>query len=447
MPQLRPLSRANTAVLAVLLTALARPALAGEIALSVEEHELENGLRVLIHEDHDIPNVALYVTWKVGARNERTGITGLAHFFEHMMFTGGAEYGKSFDPVMEAAGGSNNAWTSSDVTTYSDWFPRSALPLVLDMEADRMSGMVFDPEVVESERGVVASERRLSMEEPTEVMYEQLWATAYTAHPYQWSVLGFMVDIENWKQSDLEEFFAANYAPNNATLVVVGDVEPARVIELVREKMGAIARRPERRPVHTQEPPQLGERRVVVENPEAALPQVMVGWHMVATADPRFAVFEVIEALLLRGESSRLHRLLVEEQKLCLSVSGGWAGHQFDPSLFTVEIVLRDGKATAEAEALLYGELAELAAEGPGERELRKVKNQLRAAFVRRMRTLDGKADLLSETDTFFGGWQNLGARVERIEAVTAGDVKAALVEFFTQRNRSVCTLVAGGAK
>lgn len=420
---------------------LAAPRLTAAPMLAVEEKTLANGLRVLVHVDRDIPNVALYTAWRVGSRNERTGITGLAHFFEHMMFTGGAKFGKKFDTTMEAAGGANNAYTTHDQTVYQDWFPSRELPLVLEMEADRMRGMVLVPETVESERGVVASERRLNMEEPEEALREHLWATAFMAHPYHWSVLGWMSDIENWKQSDLEEFFRVNYAPENATMVLAGDVEPAAVFAQVEALMGDIPRGPGRPPVHTVEPPQTGERRVRVAHPGATLSQVMAAWHVPETPHQDFAVLEVLERMLLGGESSRLYRLLVEEKKVALSVGGGWQGHQFDPSLFTVEVKLRDGVAPGAAEELVYQQLAALGATGPGDRELRKVKNGLRADLVRRMKTIDGKASLLAETDAFFGGWTRLGERLERIQAVTAQDVKRVLGAYFTATNRTVSTL------
>ncbi len=429
--------------LALALGAGARSAVAEErLEVPVAERRLGNGLRVLVHEDRSIPNVAVYVWWRVGSRNERTGVTGLAHFFEHMMFTGGARFGGEFDPRMEAAGGSNNAFTTNDVTVYQDWLPVSALPLVLDMEADRMGGMVFRPEVVESERGVVASEWRLNMEEPAERMRVQLHAAAYVAHPYQWPVLGWMEDIRNWKLADLEEFFRVNYAPNNATIVIAGAVDAEDVFAEVDRRMGAIPRQPERPPVHTQEPPQEGERRVVVLDAEAGLPQVMAAWHIPATDHADFPAIEVVEALLLHGDSSRLHQLMVEREAVCLGVAGGWQGHQFDPSLFTVELVMRDGESTSRGEELVYDELARLAAGGPAPRELEKVKNQLRAQFVRRLKTIDGKAELIGESETFFGGWRNLAARLERIEAVSADDVKRVLAAYFGARNRTVCTLV-----
>lgn len=409
--------------------------------LPVVERELDNGLKVLVLEDRSIPNVALYVGWRVGSRNEVPGITGLAHFFEHMMFSGGARYGGHFDPIMEAAGGSNNAYTTNDVTVYQDWMPAAQLPLALDMEADRMRGMRFDPALVETERGVVASERRLSMEEPTEVMREQLWAAAYTAHPYQWSVLGHMVDIENWRQEDLERFFATHYAPNNAVLVIVGDVDPAKAFELVQEKMGSIPRGPERRPIHTQEPEQKGERRVVVEDPNAHLRQVMAAWHIGRTGDQDFPAIEVIERLLLVGESSRLYQALVEQAAVCLDVGGGFQGYQFDPSLFSVELTMREGVPPEQGEALLYAQLDKLAAEGPSERELEKAKNGLVSSVVRSMKTINGKASLLADVELFFGGWRKLPELMTAVQAVTADDVKRVAAATFGRRNRTVVTL------
>lgn len=435
--------------LAALLLALASAAAtAGELALElpVVERTLDNGLEVLVLPDHDVPSAVVYVNWRVGSRNERPGITGVAHFFEHMMFMGGERFGDRFDPLMEAAGGSNNAYTTRDVTVYQDWFPAVRLPLVLEMEADRMRRMVFTPSVVESERGVVASERRLYMEEPRERLSEQLWATAFTAHPYQWDVLGWMVDIQNWRTSDLEEFFRRHYSPDNAVLVIVGDVEPEPAFELVGRLMGDLPRGPERREIHTQEPEQEGERRVVVESATAELGRIQMAWHVGATSDPTFPTLDVVEKLLLVGESSRLYRRLVDQDRSCLSVSGGWQGLQFDPSLFTIEVELRAGADGSEVEAAIVEELRRLEREGPDDRELRKVKNQITAALVRRMATIDGKAELISETHLFFGGWRNLGRRVEALEEVTADGVKALLAKRFRPRNRTVATLRLLGA-
>ena len=428
---------------ALALVALARPALSGALDLPVQERVLENGLKVLVLEDQRIPNAVVYIGWKVGSRNERPGITGLAHFFEHMMFSGGPKFGAGrFDPVMEANGGASNAFTSRDVTVYQDWFPAARLPLMLDMEADRIGGMRLLPDLVEAERGVVMSERRLNMEDPTEVMREHLWATAFMAHPYQWDVLGWMVDIERWRVEDLEQFFHTHYTPQNAVLVVAGAIEPARAFALVEEKLGKIPRGPERRPIHTQEPPQRGERRVTVEDAHANLPQVMAAWHIPASAHPDFAALDVLEQVLLQGESSRLYRKLVDEAQVCLEVGGGWQWLTLDPGLFAVELVLREGGSTARAEELLYAELTKLGQEGPAARELEKAKNHVLAGLLRRLRTIDGKADLLLETELFFGGWRELAGRLQRVEAVSAEDLKRVVKQYLAPRNRTVCTLV-----
>jgi zinc protease len=431
---------------AALLAAAAVPAAAADLELPAAERTFGNGLKVIVLEDRSIPNVAMYVWWRVGARNERTGITGLAHYFEHMMFMGGAKYGARFDALMEAAGGSNNAYTSHDVTVYQDWVPASALPLVLDMERDRMSGMVFDPAKVKSERDVVTNEYLLGIKDPRERLAVQMRAAAYTAHPYQWDVIGWYEDIRSWTQSDLEEFYGTNYAPNNATVVIVGAVDPEETFRRAEAAFGGIPRKPDRRPVGSAEPEQKGERRVVVEAPDARTPQVLAAWHIGSTSDPDFPVHEVIEDLLLEGRASRLHRVLVEDEQLCLDVSGGWQGHQFDPSLFTVELTLRDGVAPEKAEARVHEEIARLVREGPGERELRRVQNRIRAEFVRRLETIDGKAALLGETETFFGGWRNVSLRVERVGAVTAEDVKRVAARTFRAQNRTVATLVVAGA-
>ena len=195
---------------------------------------LKNGMKVLVQSDHSIPNVALYIFYRIGSRNEHPGTTGLSHFFEHMMFNGAKKYGPGeLDKAMEANGAANNAYTTRNTTVYQDWFPRSALPLIFDVEADRIQYLSFDPKKVESERGVVASERRTEVDANNAgILNEQLWATAFVAHPYQWPVVGWMSDIEHWTLDDLKHHFEMGYAPNNATMVVVGDVSPEEIFQL-----------------------------------------------------------------------------------------------------------------------------------------------------------------------------------------------------------------------
>jgi zinc protease len=207
---------------AAALAGLAPPARGldpGEISTET----LANGMRVVLWPDHSIPNLALYTFYRVGSRNERPGITGLSHFFEHMMFNGSKSYGPGeFDRTMEAAGGANNAFTAQDITCYQDWFPKSAFETILKLEADRIQFLDIDSTVVESERGVVSSERRRSVEDNNiRLIDEENWAAAFKAHPYQWPVIGWMVDIQNWKIEDLRRYFRTYYAPNNGKMCMV----------------------------------------------------------------------------------------------------------------------------------------------------------------------------------------------------------------------------------
>jgi zinc protease len=440
-------NRAAAFVVAAALVAAVAPARAGDFDLPVEEKTLENGLKVLVLEDHSIPNCAMYVWWRVGSRNEKLGRTGLAHFFEHMMFRGGAKYGKTFDTMQEGNGATNNAYTTHDNTVFQDWFPRAALPLVLDMEKDRMSGMAFDDADVKAERDVVASEWRLDNDQPDELMNVALWSAAYLEHPYRWQVLGWWNDVQNWKKADLQDFYSTNYAPNNATVILVGDVKSADAMKAVEDALGAIPRKPEREPIVNVEGEQKGERRVVLESSPANVPQCSIAWHVPQTSDKDHAPLEVVEAVLLDGESSRLQQLLVEEEQLCQSLSNSVKENQFDASLFTLSFQMREGVDTAKAEKLAYAEFEQLAKNGPTDRELQKAKNVLTAAFVRRMKTIDGKAGLVGETETFYGGWRELPKRIDAISKVTADDVKRVAAQYFAPKNRTVVTLKIVGGK
>src|SRR6201993_4103338 len=253
----------------------------------VATRTLKNGMKVLVQADHSIPNVALYIFYRIGSRNERPGTTGLSHFFEHMMFNGAKKYGPGeLDKVMESNGGSNNAYTTRNVTVYQDWFPRTALELIFDIEADRIRDLSFDPKKIESERGVVASERRSSVDGQNEgVLDEKLWAAAFIAHTYQWPVVGWMSDIEHWTMEDLKHHFEMGYAPNNATMVVVGDVTPDEIVQLCEKYIEPIPQHSPPPAVTTVEPEQLGERRLVVHK-QAELPLLMIGYHVPKTNNP-----------------------------------------------------------------------------------------------------------------------------------------------------------------
>jgi len=408
----------------------------------VQTHQLTNGMKLLVLEDHTIPSVALYLFHRVGSRNEHTGITGLSHFFEHMMFNGAKKYGpKMFDRAMEDSGGRNNAYTSEDMTVYQDWFPPGALRLIFDLEADRTRDLSFDAKMVESERGVVANERRLSVENnDRNLLGEQLMAAAFTAHPYHWPVLGWMVDIEHWQREDLEQYYQTYYAPNNCELVIVGDIQKDTVIQLAREYLEPIPAQAPPRPVTTTEPEQTGERRVRVHK-FAQLPSLQVAYHSPAAVDPDYLPLNVLEYILLKGESSRLYRRLVDQEQVANSVDGGQTAH-LDPFVFLFDIQPRDGVPVARVERVLNEEIAKLQSAPVTGRELQKAKNTAVADFYRTMKTIDGKANALGTYDMVFGDYHQLFQTVDRINQVTIADVQRVARKYLIPQHRTVAELV-----
>jgi len=408
---------------------------------NIRTHTLKNGMKIIVEEDRSIPNVALYIFYRIGSRNERPGTTGLSHFFEHMMFNGAKKYGpKQFDRVMEDAGGSNNAYTSEDVTVYQDWFPKSALELIFDLESDRIANLSFDPQVVESERGVVASERRTSIDANNfGVLYEQLGAAAFTAHPYQWPVVGWMVDIENWKMEDLKRHFEMGYSPSNATMVVSGDVRMEEVVRLAEKYIEPIASHAAPPPVTTREPEQLGERRVTVSK-FAQLPILMMGYHVPEAKHADFYALKVLQTLLFTGQSSRMYQRIVDRDQLAISVSGSFDA-SFDPTLFIVSAQPKDGIEPGAVERVIDEELERLKNGPVAEEELEKAKNILLAGFYRQMKTISGKANTLGTYEVFFGDYQKLFTAAEEYRKVKREDLQRVAREYFRSRNRTVATL------
>lgn len=417
------------------------------LKFDVETHQLTNGMKVLMLRDDSIPNVAMHLYYRVGARNERPGITGLSHFFEHMMFNGAKKYGPGqFDRVMEDNGGANNAYTSEDVTAYQNWFPTSALPLIFDLEADRMQSLSFDPKMVESERGVVANERRLAVDNDNEsLLREQLLAAVFTAHPYSWPVIGWASDIETWRREDLIQYFRTYYAPNNCVLILVGSFDPDEVVRLARQHLEPIPAQPAPLPVTTREPEQMGEKRVTVRK-FAQLPILQVAYRGSSARDADFIPAGLIEYILLRGQSSRLYHRLVDEEQVANSVSGGLSPH-IDPYVFELNIQPRSGVEVARVEKLLYEELDKLGTALVSERELQKAKNAVLADFYRGMKTIRGKADLLGTFELVYGDYKQLFTYVDAVNRITREDVQRVSRKYFSDRARTVAILVPDETK
>ena len=408
---------------------------------------LENGLQIIVWPDHDIPNVALYYFVRAGSRNEYPGITGLSHFFEHMMFNGTEDLEPGeFDRIMEAAGGQNNAFTSNDVTVYQDWFPRSALETIFEIESERLQNLEFEPEAIENERGVISSERHTRVDNNNaSKLLEQVRATAYVAHPYQFPVIGWPSDIESWTQEDLEAFYRTYYAPNNITMVVVGDVTPEEIFELAEDYLEDIPAQDPPEPVRTVEPEQQGERRVVVETP-AQTPMLHVAFHAGRAADPETLAMGLLLSILVDGDSSRLHRLFVEEEQLAIAV-GGLQFEGFDPGLVYFYATLPPGGDIALLEQRLFEELARIAADGVDESELTKARNIALADFWRGMATINGKAAALGEAAVFHGSYERAFELAQQIEAVSGDDLKAAAADVFRRSNATIGALYGAAAE
>jgi len=407
----------------------------------IRAHTLKNGLRIIVWPDHDIPNVVMYNFVRAGGRNEYPGITGLSHFFEHMMFNGTERRAQgAFDEEMEAAGGANNAYTSNDLTVYQDWFPRSALETIFDLEGDRLENLAIDPGVVESERGVVYSERRLRYDNDNfGRLYLEMNATAFIAHPYQFPVIGWASDIENWTQEDLESYFRTYYAPNNLTMVFAGDVTHEEVFKLADKYFGGIDAQKSPQPVRTVEPEQQGPRRFMIEA-DAPTPLLHIAFHSGSATDPGTLPMNLLLNILVGGDSSRLHQQLVEKEQIALDV-GGFQMQGFDPGLVYFYLTLPpEGDVTA-VERRVLDELARIASEGVSEAELEKARNLMIADYWRGMATIDGKASALGNAEVFFGDYERAFSLPDELGAITAEGVRDVAAAVFNTNRMTVGVL------
>jgi len=404
----------------------------------VKTFTLENGMKFFVLEDHSIPNANMYFFYKVGSRNEYPGITGLSHFFEHMMFNGAKKYGpKMFDMVMEAAGGANNAYTNKDVTVYTDWFPASSLETMFDLEADRIGHLALDDKMVESERGVIISERITAYENYNEALLsDQVDAAAFMAHPYHWPVIGYESDIRNWKKSDLQQYFDTYYAPNNAVVVMVGDITLEEVKPLVKKYFEPIPSREPPRPVHTEEPPQMGEKRITVIK-KVSSPHIMMAYHVPETRSEDYYALDILSSILGDGKSSRLYRSIVSDKQLAVSIYTYMPG-ALDPTLFYFYAICARDVKVEDLEAAIYHEIDKIIKEGVDPQELQKVKNNKLVDFYRRMSTINGKANSIGTYEIFFGSYKKLFDAPMEYNKVTPGDIKTAAAKYLKKSNRTV---------
>lgn len=415
---------------------------AGAQDLKVTETVLPNGLKVLLKEEHKAPVVTFQIWYRVGSRNEQLGKTGLSHVLEHMMFKGAKKYGpKQFSLTVQRNGGNDNAFTSKDYTAYFENIAADRLEIAMDLEADRMQNLLLDPKEFLSERAVVMEERRMRYEDdPTQTMVEQMMATAFSAHPYQWPVIGWMADLGNLTRDDLERHYRTYYAPNNATIVVVGDFDAPRLLALVERYFGGIPAGPPVPKVGAVEPKQLGEKRVKVVR-EAELPAVFAGYKAPNLRSPDAPALSVLQLILSSGKSSRIYRSLVYEKQLALYAGGDYDEVSTDPNLFYVYAGVMPGRSTDEVERALYAEVERMKTEPVSDEEIQKAKNQAEAAFIMSQDSVFYQAMLLGQYETV-ADWRLLGTYLDRVRAVSKEDVLRVAKQYFTEENRTVGILV-----
>ena len=312
-----------------------------------------------------------------------------------------------FDRTMEAAGGSNNAYTTENVTVYTEWFPSSSLATIFELEADRIAHLALDSSMVESERGVVLSERSTALENSNFYnLNEQVKGAAFLAHPYRWSVLGYESDIENWTIGDLQRYFDTYYAPNNAVVVITGDVTLEQVKKLAKQYFEPIPAQPAPRKVHTVEPPQRGEKRVMVHK-KVSTPNIMLAYHVPETQHSDFYALDLLSSILSSGKSSRLYSSLVDKKQLATTVYA-YVPESFDPNLFYIYGVANQGVTAEQLEQGMLQELDHIVNNGIDPKELQKVKNQKLVVFYKTLETIDGKSNTLGTYELYFGDYKKM---------------------------------------
>lgn len=393
---------------------------------------LPNGLTLIVNEDHSVPTVATDVWYHVGSGDEKKGRTGFAHLFEHIMFMGSehAPY-PTFDTRLEAAGASNNGTTSNDRTSYYERGPSNSYPLMLWLEADRMGWLLptMDQAKLDAQREVVKNERRQSVEnQPYGIAEDILPSALYPAgHPYSWPVIGSQADLSAASLDDVKDFFRRYYAPNNAVIVVAGDVKTDSVRAVVRRYFSDIPRGPAiERPVPA--PFTVRDTAITAED-QVQLPRLYLNWHTVRAYQPDDAVLDIVAYLLTGARNSRLVSALVYQQELATDVSASNDSKKLDGD-FTLEATARPGKTLNELRSTVDQLIKQLATDGPSFHELEQAKNAIEASFLNRLEFNLAKADQLNQYYYFLGKPDGFQADIDRYRAVTADDVKRVVAKY-----------------
>ena len=421
-------------------------ALASSVQANPHEFTLANGLRLIVKEDHRAPTVVHQVWYRAGSMDESPGTTGVAHVLEHMMFKGTRRFGLGeFSRIVAEAGGRDNAFTSTDFTVYHEQVHRDRLPLAMRLEADRMANLVIRPEEFAREIKVVMEERRRSYEDrPRSLLIENLLATAFAAHPYKWPTIGWMQDLENMSWRDAQAWYKQWYAPNNAVVVVVGDVEPQKVLAWARRHYGALAPKaiPARKTLA--EPVQRGLKRVAVKAP-AELPYVRLGYKAPVLRDiakdwEPFAI-SLLAELLGGSDAARLHQVLVRERRVATSVGADYEMVSRGPGMVFVEAAAAQGRSGSELEAGVREVIAGIAAAGVAAEELNRARVQLLAQLVYKRDSFFAQALELGELESCGLSFRDAERIAGRLKEITVEQIRAAAARYLVDDGLTVAVL------
>ena len=411
-------------------------------AAQVQEHVLDNGLKVLLLEDHKSPAVTFQVWYRVGARNEKDGKSGLAHFLEHMMFKGTPTTGpEEYSRIIAKNGGRTNAFTSSDVTVYFATMSREKIGIEIELEADRMANALLGDKYFEPEKKVIQEERRMRTDDnPVSALSEATSAVAYTVHPYRRPVVGWMQDILALTRQDLVDFYKLYYAPNNAYIVMVGDFSSAEMLAQIKHAFGKIPRGPEPPKVSIEEIEQRGERRLILKK-EAELPFVLNFYHAPNLKSADSFALDLLTVVLAGGKSSRLYHDLVYQKRLVRGVDADYSGISIDPAGLSIYAQLLPGIEPATVEREIERGLEKVKSELIAERELQKAKNQVEAAFVFAQDSIFGQAMKVGYYEAV-GGWRQMDGYLDGIRKVSREDIRRVARQYLNPDRRTVGTLI-----
>lgn len=440
----------------LLLAALMGPVAHGEpsktaidsaIQLKVEKFQLPNGLTVLILEDHTAPFFSYQQWFKVGSKHETPGLTGLAHFFEHLMFKGTNKYpGDTFDRQIRAGGGMSNAFTTRDFTGYYINLPSDKLALAIDIESDRMRNLLFDQKQIDAEREVVKEERRFRVDNDVNgTLDEKIWRTVFKVHPYHWPVIGSMVDLNRATINDMKEFYRIHYAPNNAVVVLVGDVDAKAAKKMITKAYEGIPSQPMPKYTQVNEPSQNSERRAVV-NKEVQNTTAAMAFRTVSSGDNDMYALDLASSILGGGNSSRLYRRLVYNDQTVSGVSVSSYTPQ-DPGMFRVTVSIKPGVNTESVLQAVGSEVFKLRNKLVTDAELEKAKNWVMKDYVESLKTIAGKANALAIHEVYGGDYKAMFRDLEKYVSVTKEDIQRVANKYLQQQGRSIVIVQPGKAE